>query len=236
MWTWSLIALENSPDHLTSGCSRNRTLSAALLLASGLAAVLLTSCESTGGKYGPGTGVFDTVIVDAGHGGHDQGAKSCSGAPEKALTLDTAHRLAACLRRNGLRVIETRPGDFFVTLGGRVDISNRTRRAVFVSVHYNWTKRRGAQGIEIYYDNRRSMRLAGNILKETLGAYHTSNRGIKNRGFYVLRNNRKPAVLCELGFVSCPGDNRNLQSPDVRQHLAERIAAGILAEQAGRIP
>ena len=225
---------DKSPDHRTGGAKRLFT--AALVLASGLAAMLLTSCESIGGKYGPGAGVFDTVIVDAGHGGHDQGAKSVSGAPEKVLTLDTAHRLATVLRGNGIRVIETRTGDYFVTLGGRVAVSNKTGRAVFVSVHYNWTKRRGAQGIEIYYNDRRSMRLAANILQETLGVYHANNRGIKNQGLYVLRHNQRPAVLCELGFVSSPGENRNLQSADVRQHLAEKVAAGILAEQAGRIP
>ena len=227
--------MKKLPDHRAGGAKR--LAKSALLVASGLAAALLmTSCESIGGKYGPGAGIFDTVIVDAGHGGHDQGAKSISGASEKTLTLDTAHRLATVLRANGIRVIETRTGDYFVTLGGRVAVSNNTSRAVFVSVHYNWTKRRGAQGIEIYFNDRRSMRLAANILKETLGAYHTNNRGIKNRGFYVLSHNQRPAVLCELGFVSCPGDNRNLQSADVRQHLAEKVAAGILAERAGRIP
>jgi len=66
---------------------------------------LLTSCESTGRNYGPGAGNFDTVIVDAGHGGHDRGAKSCSGAPEKTLALDTAQRLATVLRQRGVRVI-----------------------------------------------------------------------------------------------------------------------------------
>ena len=229
-----LFVMEKQPDYRTRG--RKWLATAAILLASGLATVLLTSCESTGGNYGPGAGVFDAVIVDAGHGGHDQGAKSCFGSVEKALTLDTARRLADVLRRNGVRVVETRTGDYFVTLGGRVAVANGTSRAVFVSVHYNWTKRRRAQGIEIYYNDRRSMRLAANILKETLGVYHTNNRGIKNRGFYVLRNSRRPAVLCELGFVSSPGDNRNLQSPNVRQHLAERVAAGILAERDGRIP
>ncbi len=200
------------------------------------AMALLTSCASTGRNYGPGAGNFDTVIVDAGHGGHDRGAKACSGAPEKALTLDTAHRLATVLRQRGIRVIETRTSDRFVTLSGRVAISNKASQAVFVSVHYNWTKRRGAQGIEIYYNSRRSMRLAANILRETIGTYRTPNRGIKNRGFYVLRNNKRPAVLCELGFVSNPTDNRNIQSPAVRQRLAERIAAGIIAERAGRSP
>ncbi len=229
-----LSSMVKPSDHRTG--KGKLLFDAALVLASVLVPVLLTSCESIGGKYGPGAGIFDTVIVDAGHGGQDQGAKSVSGAPEKVLTLDTARRLAAVLRTNGVRVIETRTGDYFVTLGGRVAVSNKTNRAVFVSVHYNWTKRRGAQGIEIYFNDRRSMRLAANILKETLGVYHTNNRGIKSRGLYVLSHNQRPAVLCELGFVSCPGDNRNLQSAKVRQHLAEKVAAGILAEQAGRIP
>jgi len=200
------------------------------------AACGLVSCTSTGGGYGPGAGSFDTVIVDAGHGGYDRGARSCSGSPEKALTLDTAHRLADVLRKSGVRVIETRTGDYFVTLGRRAAISNSAGRAVFVSVHYNWTARAGAHGIEIYYQSLRSKRLAANILGETIRVYGTNNRGIKNRGFYVLRNNRRPAVLCELGFVSNPSDNRNIQSAAVRQRLAEKVAAGILAEKAGRQP
>jgi N-acetylmuramoyl-L-alanine amidase len=228
--------MEYSGDHHKGATGRRGFFAAVLCAASLLASCFLTSCESTGGTYGPGAGIFDTVIVDAGHGGFDQGAKACSGSPEKALTLDTAHRLSTELRRSGLRVIETRPGDYFVTLGRRTDVSNSASRAVFVSVHYNCSPRRGARGIEVYFNSRKSMRLAANILREVLKAYNTPNRGLKNRGFYVLRNNRRPAVLCELGFVSNPDDNRNLQSAAVRQNLAERVAAGILAEQAGRNP
>lgn len=226
--------MDYSNDHLKRG--RGKFFLAALCSLAGVALLLLTSCQSTGGNYGPGAGFFDTVIVDAGHGGHDNGARACFGSPEKTLTLDTARRLANVLRASGVRVIETRTNDYFVTLGRRAAISNDIGRAIFVSVHYNWTKRRSASGIEIYYNDRRSMRLAANVLKEALRAYRTENRGIKNRGFYVLRNNRRPAVLCELGFVSNPGDNGNLQSAAVRQRLAERVAAGILAERAGRQP
>lgn len=226
--------MDDQRNHETTGRGGVRLFTA--LLFSVLAVACLSSCESTGGRYGPGAGNFFTVIVDAGHGGHDQGARACFGAPEKMLTLDTARRLAAVLRSSGMHVIETRTGDYFVTLGRRTAISNESGQAVFVSVHYNWTKRRGAEGIEVYYNSRRSMRLAANILRETLGAYHACNRGIKSGRFHVLRNNRRPAVLCELGFVSNPGDNRNLQSAAARQRLAERVAAGILAERAGRNP
>jgi N-acetylmuramoyl-L-alanine amidase len=210
---------------------------AALALLAVPAALFLSSCESTGGGvYGPGTGPFSTVIVDAGHGGRDSGSKSCSGSPEKAMTLDTASRLAEILRANGLRVIETRTGDYFVSLRQRAAVSNRTRCSIFVSVHYNSTRRSRSRGIEIYYHSLRSKRLAANILQETTSVYRTGNRGIKNNDFSVLRNNRRPAVLCELGFVSNPSDNRNIHNPDGRQVLAERVAAGILAEKAGRRP
>lgn len=218
------------------GSRRSKLRRVGFALAAISAACGLVSCTSTGGSYGPGAGSFDTVIVDAGHGGYDQGARACSGSPEKSLTLDTAHRLADVLRRSGVRVIETRTGDYFVTLGRRAAISNATGRAVFVSVHYNWDRHSGPHGIEIYYQSLRSKRLAANILRETTRVYRTDNRGIKNRGFYVLRNNRRPAVLCELGFVSSPSDNGNIQSAAVRQCLAEKIAAGILAEKAGRQP
>ena len=208
------------------------------MVAAGLgAAVMLTSCESIGGgSYGPGAGDFDTVVVDAGHGGHDRGAPACRGIPEKNLNLDTAHRLALVLGRSGFRVIETRPTDTFVPLGGRTAIANGTPGSVCVSVHYNCSPRSAAHGIEIYYQSRRSMRLAANILREVVGAYGTHNRGIKNRGFYVIRNNRRPAVLCELGFVSNPSENRTLQNPAVRQRIAESVAAGIIAEKNGRQP
>lgn len=214
----------------------SRLLRFSPLLVTAAAGLLLSACSSFTGGYGSGAGSFHTVIVDAGHGGHDRGARAVSGSPEKAVALDTARRLAKVLRQRGFRVIETRNRDYFIPLGGRTAVSNRTGGAIFVSIHYNWSSRYGARGLEIYYYSPRSKRLAANILKQTLAAYPTSNRGLKQRGFYVLRNNRRPAVLCELGFLSNPQDNRYAQSWWYRQKLAERIAAGIIAEQQGRRP
>jgi N-acetylmuramoyl-L-alanine amidase len=166
-----------------------------------------------------------------GHGGHDRGGSSKAGSPEKVLALDTARRLAAILRSQGFRVLETRTRDVFVPLQARVKMSNSTQSCVFVSIHYNWTPRRGAGGIEIYYHSPRSWRLASNILQQTGPVSPTGNRGVKRNNFQVLRNNRRPAVLCELGFLSNPQDNRYAQSSRHRQRLAERVAAGILRER-----
>jgi len=207
-----------------------------LRLLAGLAVTLLAACAGPGGSYGPGAGVFDTVIVDAGHGGHDTGARAVSGQREKYLALDTSRKLAAILRSKGLRVIETRTADTFIPLSRRAEIANRTGGAIFVSIHYNWTRRTAARGLEVYYYSPRSRRLAANIQSQIRRAYPTENRGIKTARFYVLRNNKRPAVLCELGFLSNPADNRYAQNPTYRKRLAERIADGILAERAGAAP
>lgn len=195
--------------------------------------LFLQACSST---YGPGAGNFHTVIVDAGHGGYDRGARSVTGTPEKIVTLDTARRLAKILRSKGFHVVENRTGDYFVPLGTRVEASNRRGGSIFVSIHYNWTRRSAARGIETYYYTPQSRRLAANIQRECLRAYPTENRGIKRNSYYVLRNNKRPAVLCELGFLSNRQDNRYAQSWLYRQRLAERIAAGIIAERQGRSP
>lgn len=202
------------------------------MLRAALCAMLLFvgGCASDLSSRG-GVGHFHTVIVDAGHGGSDRGARSVSGQNEKVLALDTARRLAQELRRRGFRVIETRQGDSFIPLGNRTEISNRSGGSIFVSIHYNWARRSKPRGVEIYYYNPRSRPLAANILQQTLRAYPTINRGVKRNDYFVLRNNRRPAVLCELGFVSNPQDNRAVQSADCRQRLAERIADGIAASR-----
>lgn len=202
--------------------------------------LFLVGCETSQPFSAPGglrsAGHFDTVVIDAGHGGHDSGARAASGSSEKHLALDTARRLSRTLRASGLRVLETRSSDYFVPLDKRVAISNRLRHVVFVSIHYNWVRRSKPSGIETFYFSPNSSRLASNIQLEVLKSSGSLNRGVKRRGLYVLKNNKRPAVLCELGFVSNPSENRKVQNAATRQRLADAVARGILAEKAGRNP
>ena len=221
---------------LTPGCLRR--ILRMPFLGGLLACLLLSACETSAPYSGrhQSAGYFDTVVLDAGHGGHDRGARAHKGNHEKVLALDTSKRVARILRENGLRVIETRTGDYFVPLDKRVAISNRTRNTVFVSLHYNWARRSKAAGVETFYCSSRSSRLAANIQREILRPYRTNNRGIKTRPFYVLKNNRRPSVLVELGFLSNPAENATIQKSHIRQKLAEAVARGILAEKNGRNP
>jgi N-acetylmuramoyl-L-alanine amidase len=179
---------------------------------------------------------FRTVIVDAGHGGYDNGAKARQGLPEKMLTLDVARRLKPLLEARGYRVVMTRTTDVFIPLGGRTAISNSHPDAAFVSIHFNCSPRRAADGVETYYYDRRSAPLASNILREIATCYGSHSRGVKYARFYVLHHNQRPATLLELGFVSNARENAKLQDPRVRQLLAERIAIGIAKGHGGRAP
>ncbi len=176
------------------------------------------------------------MVLDAGHGGHDSGARAYKGNPEKVLALDTSKRVAQILRENGLRVIETRTADYFVPLDQRVGGANRARNAVFISIHYNWARRSKAAGVETFFYSPRSSQLAASIQRAILRSYRAIDRGVKKRSFYVLKNNRRPAVLVELGFLSNPAENASIQKSHIRQKLAESIARGILAEKTGGIP
>ena len=94
---------------------------------------------------------FDTVVIDAGHGGDDQGARGPRGLLEKDIVLDVARRLAAKLREARVRVVLTRDGDRFVGLEERTSIANDARADLFVSIHANGSDARAARGIETFF-------------------------------------------------------------------------------------
>ena len=92
------------------------------------------------------------IVVDAGHGGSDLGAKGYRGIQEKNVNLAIALRLKDILTsRYKYRVILTRGDDTFIPLPGRGKIANDNNADVFVSVHANAASRRAAHGIETYY-------------------------------------------------------------------------------------
>ena len=171
-----------------------------------------------------------TIVIDPGHGGHDRGGMPGVRYPEKVYALDVSRRVVARLRAAGFRTVMTRNSDHFVTLSGRCAIANRQRNAVFVSVHFNAAARRGADGIETYYYGGRAYRLAAAVHRRLVVAAGTDNRGVRRRGYYVLRHTKCPAILVEGGFLSNPREGARIaNSPAHRQRLADAIAGGIIA-------
>ena len=177
-----------------------------------------------------------TIVIDAGHGGFDRGGVPGQRISEKDKTLDVALRLQRILQASGYRVIMTRDSDVFVTLGGRVSIANAHPGATFVSIHFNCASRAGANGIETYYYRSDSANLAQSIHRNVLSSAPTENRGIRRRGFYVLRKTSIPSVLVECGFLTNPTEGSLALTASYRQKLAEQIARGIQRQPAPSRP
>jgi len=93
------------------------------------------------------------IVIDAGHGGHDPGAKG-KGVTEAELVLDVALRLEKLLQKvAGVDVILTRRTDDFIALPERTAIANREGADLFLSIHANASSSTQAHGIETYFLN-----------------------------------------------------------------------------------
>src|SRR5216110_2138931 len=186
-----------------------------------------TSSAASRSSAGQSASSSTAVVIDAGHGGFDRGGIPGQRIPEKEMTLDVAQRLKSLLAASGYRVVMTRDSDVFVPLPTRVAIANSYGNAIFVCIHFNSAKRMGAGAIETYFYSRESLPLASAIHYYVAGGAPSSNRGVRRRGFYVLRKTTVPAVLVECGFLTNPAEGEYVQTASYRQKLAEEIAAGV---------
>ena len=122
---------------------------------SGIAAAagcaLALAPASIAGAPAPPDHRFDTVVIDAGHGGDDAGARGPGGHFEKALVLEVARLLGARLRAQGLRVVQTRRDDTFVPLETRTALANDARGDLFLSIHANAASDPEIRGTETFF-------------------------------------------------------------------------------------
>ena len=185
------------------------------------------SSSHAAATFGPAP--FTTVVVDAGHGGHDPGGIPENLLPEKDVALDIARRLSYAVEDAGLRSMLTRDDDTFVTLQDRVNVSNAQESAIFVSIHFNAAPRREARGIETYYSkSAEGAALAARIQQRLAATTTGENRGIKAADFFVLRKNKDLCVLVECGFLTNPEDVALALNDDYREKVAREICAAIV--------
>jgi N-acetylmuramoyl-L-alanine amidase len=195
------------------------------------AAALLGACAGPGGVRNTQKS-FTTVVVDAGHGGHDAGTRSSRLILEKDAALDVAKRLDEKLRAAGFRTVMTRKGDYFVTLDKRVSVSNGQSNAIFISVHFNEARPKpGIHGVETYYISQQSTELARRILGKVGAIPGGSPHFMKTARFRVLRLNKNPAVLVECGYLSNRAEASRCATAAYRDLLAGAIAQGIIEQK-----
>ncbi|HHY38600.1 MAG TPA: N-acetylmuramoyl-L-alanine amidase [Clostridia bacterium] len=169
------------------------------------------------------------VIVDPGHGGSDPGCISHSGLYEKHLTMSVARYLVAKLRTAGAEVVLTRNGDETVDAYKRVDLANRAGGDIYVSLHMNSFRMSQKSGVEVYYYSgvTQAKRLAQSIHKRLLEDTGFADSGIRVARFVVLKGTSMPSVVCEMGYLSNPDNERFLKNEAFHAVLAGAVYKGI---------
>ena len=175
---------------------------------------------------------FRTVVIDAGHGGHDNGGQ-WGRVYEKHLALDTAARLETKLKTLGYQTVMTRRSDYFISLPQRVSTGNRYRNAIFVSLHYNYTWKQEVSGLETFYYSAQGKKLAQLVQNGLIRRTRTVDRKAKYARFYVIRNSTIPAILVEGGFVSNTVERNRMKSSWFRDLVAQGIVDGIQRYRRG---
>lgn len=173
------------------------------------------------------------IVIDAGHGGTDEGAK-VKRLQEKGLTLLTALYAKKHLEEIGYRVLLTRSKDVFVSLPKRVSMANKTQGAVFISIHFNSASNESAEGVEVFYykdrDTKRqpqSQKLANYLLHGVIGQTDSPSRGVKAGNYYVIRETEMPAVILEAGFMTNQREWECLRKKSYLEKISKGIAQGV---------
>ncbi|MGN0335788.1 MAG: N-acetylmuramoyl-L-alanine amidase [Lachnospiraceae bacterium] len=192
---------------------------------------LLLSAAKTGELELPWNQAEAVILLDAGHGGRDQGA-SYGEVLEKELTLEITKKTKELLQKAGYRVSMTRTGDTFINKYDRADYANREEPDIFVSIHCNFLEKGQADGIETFYAESKgtdSLMLAQEIQCNITEKTRAGDRGAKTADYVVVKDTKMPAALVEVGFLSDAHERELLQQEEYQEKLAEGIAAGIQA-------
>jgi N-acetylmuramoyl-L-alanine amidase len=195
---------------------------------------------------------IDTVILDPGHGGVDNGASNRWGS-EKSFTLAVATSARQQLTAAGYKVEMTRSSDKAISLEERAVFANRFQNAIFISIHFNWSG--AAEGLESYAlapagvvsnaaldreaatanvqwcqgnaQDEQNIALAAAVHASVLSRLSMFDRGIKHSRFHVLRNVKIPAVLVECGFLSNASEGQRIATAQFQQQVGAAIAQAV---------
>jgi TonB-dependent SusC/RagA subfamily outer membrane receptor len=173
-----------------------------------------------------------TVIIDAGHGGADEGAVSANGVKEKDITLGIAKKIAALNMNSHIKILLSRENDQYISLKDRVAFARNIHADMFISIHVDKSVNKQINGFCVLIDKNNSEQnilLGSTLISELKKSYKTADKIAmrKNKGIMVLDSNSCPAVLIECGVLSNSADAAFISNSANQEKIAENILNGI---------
>ena len=182
-------------------------------------------------------------VIDAGHGGVDGGATSCTGVLESRLNLEIALRLDCLMQFLGCETRMIRTTDTSIYTEGetiaakkvsdlkqRVKIVNETENSVLISIHQNTFPDSRYHGPQVFYaDGEQSLTMAKQLQTALTAALDPDGKRQckSSSGIYLMQNIRRPGVLIECGFITNVEEEARLRDSVYQQKLAAIVAINI---------
>ncbi|GAK47453.1 N-acetylmuramoyl-L-alanine amidase [Secundilactobacillus oryzae JCM 18671] len=171
-----------------------------------------------------------TIVLDPGHGGHDSGALSQSNLQEKTYTLQQAQQVKKALQQYGVHVLMTRDDDDSVSLGDRAELATDKHADAFISFHYDSSPvANQATGFTTYFYHSDTSKALAESINSHLTGLPLTNRGVDFGNFLVIRDNLRPAVLLEMGYINTTKDFKQIRSTTYQKQVAQKIVTGLKA-------
>lgn len=184
-----------------------------------------------------------TLVIDAGHGGVDGGATSCTGILESRFNLEIALRLNDLLQFLGYHTKMIRTEDISVYTKGetiaqkkasdlkeRVRIVNEADHAILLSIHQNNFSDSRYSGAQVFYAGTGGSQALAKQMQAALVKYlnpGSSRQEKKSSGVYLMEHIRSPGILIECGFLSNPEEEARLRRADYQKKLVSVVACTV---------
>ena len=185
------------------------------------------------------------IVIDAGHGGIDGGATSCTGVLESHINLEIALRLEDMMHLLGYDTVMIRRTDESIYTHGntiasqkvsdlkeRVRIINETPNAILISLHQNTFQDSKYRGAQVFYGNEEKSRKLAQVMQENIIAHLNRNSQRKSKpakGVYLMDHISCPGVLIECGFLTNPEEEALLRDPVYQRKLCGVIGGTLSA-------
>ncbi len=184
----------------------------------------------------------NVLIIDAGHGGEDGGASSCTGVLESEINLEIALRLDDLMHLLGYETVMIRTNDVSIYTEGnsiaakkvsdlknRVRIVNERSNGILISIHQNTFSDGKYSGAQVFYNDESARHMAQTLQSAFAATVNPgSNRKCKKAsGVYLMQHIQRPGLLIECGFLSNPEEEAKLRSGEYQQAICGVIAASI---------
>ncbi len=184
-----------------------------------------------------------TIVVDAGHGGKDMGAKGLDGSHEKDYALSLAKFIKALNTNDKINIVLSRDNDVFMDPAAKAAFAKENHADLFISLHCNnanQVTRNGKaeneiSGIEVYIaDKKKAVNYDANYafannVASSIKAVDNHFLGIKTRpvGIWVLSAVTCPSILIETGFLSNPSDLKKMKDESYQKKMANAVLEGV---------